>query len=281
MNIATSHFSNMKLDSLDEDDPEEVPHTLFNEAAVNSFTRADFIHWPPPARHNTIEQFSSKDMDDAQILKKYLNPLLGVAVTAQFAGRPASFTMCKLRTRVQVGRFRYSCKVREDGVQVKHTRESWFSILAKNVPAMRECFANPSKPDAPPPKEPWNPDAVLYGRILHFVQITVPGWRAEPFFLAEALLYHSRVEEELDPAIRLPYFNLEPIEFWINRFTPGLQTTQRCTIHVGEIRSQIAIAPKPPRKATPAEAARAAAAPADVAPADEPAYYALELNITV
>lgn len=251
MNVATSYFAScLAPDIASEDDALNASHPLLNVVALNSFADPRLIDWPLTTRNNTIRSSDSVRMGltDEQALQ-FLSPLLGVAVVASFVDKSPTFQLAHLRTRVQVGRFRFSCKQREDLKQVGITRESFFSVLAQHVPAMVECYAH---------NDDWNPDAILYGRILHFVRIDVPEWRPQPFLLAEAVVHRGCVEEEVPAAARLPFFRLQPIEFpqGVDRFKliqPAdveplargvIRSTPICHLQVQHIRSMIGVAPK-------------------------------------
>lgn len=230
MNLATAHFGSFfrSGDEANIQDPDE--HPLLSPAALNSSLTNDYIRWPTPSRSNTFAINNSSIMgmtDDAS--RTFLTTYLGRHVVRAFSPEATpAFVLSHMSIRVQIGRFLFSCKRREDRKSIGTSRESWFSIRARHIPAMVETFGD---------TDGWNPDAMLYGRILHFVHIQVAAWRPEPFLLAEARVYRAREESHLPTATRLPLFLLDAIEFG--------GRVKVCRFQVQHLDKMVCVAPKP------------------------------------
>lgn len=241
--------------AMTEEDDGDDAHPLLGAGALNSFTKSTTVRWPMVTRWNSSRHPWTDRQEHART--RILIPILGKDECRAYAHLSPAFELVNVHSRVQVGIYNYNSKRNEDRKLTEKTRESFFKILAKDVPIMVLDFGG--KPD-------WRPNAILYGRILNFAELRVEAWRpGKPYLLAEVHLYREQLESPLvhpRSTTRLPFFNLmEPVMFFEKNVTsfdrngvelvsapPIYQRTAHCYVPVHQIAGMIAIAPKTPTK---------------------------------
>jgi hypothetical protein len=187
LNIAAAHAS--RLDLVDRDEG-ELSHPLLHPAALNSFADPNFVQWPTIEGKPWNHKVDPKENNQENARSRVLTPILGLVETERYENLSTIFKLTHIKkARVQVGSTTYSCKEREEGKMTEKTRESYFWIHAKDVPAMVLDYG--STPE-------WQPNGILYGRILRFMQLDVEAWRpAKPYMLAEVTLFREQIELDL------------------------------------------------------------------------------------
>jgi hypothetical protein len=239
-----SAVAHAPAEAMDEDDPTQRDPIL-NKAALNSFTKANRVVWPKWTPWNSAKHPLNGHQEHAR--QRVLEPILGKAECDRHVNEPTEFKMFFMHTRVQVGIHNYNSKRNEDRKLTEKTRESYFRLLAKDVPLMVEQYAD---------EVASAPDATLYGRILNFAQLKV-AWRPELYLLAEVCLFRALQESEDDhpePTTRLPFIDLEDrMEFSsgsqhvYDRHGHIVRTTRRmipCFVQAETLRGMIGLGPK-------------------------------------
>lgn len=194
MFIAASALSNTNEDA----DEEEEPHPLVPLGAVAASNTVS-IAWPSATGSYVRSVNHYSHLKSADRRGRILEPILGKAVCDCYQGRCTDFTMYNYKTAIQIGRWKFNIKLREDNKQNEKTRASWFSIRAKHVPHYN------IRADLDHDKL----EQLIYGRIVQFAQLIIPNWRVEPFLLAEVTLFSTK---KIDPITRYPIVDFtEPL----------------------------------------------------------------------
>jgi hypothetical protein len=165
-------------------DQEENIHPLVPNGAVHSIMDEQRVVWPLRTKYNS-RLAPPKDPHHARL--RVIQPILGIDVCNQYKNLSCAYQLIYFKQAVQVGRWTYGLKAKEDGRQVGKTRASWFRIRAKHVPHYKECD-DESRPD----EEPFDGEQFIFGRIFRFARLEV--WREE-FELAEVSLFSSEFQE--------------------------------------------------------------------------------------
>lgn len=214
-------------EALDDEDP---IHPLLPMGKVTSFTEMDEVVWPQLTRWTSFKRFTKLRQEFYR--PRVLFPVLGAAVCAANRGLNNSFTFVEHHQRVRIGSFVYSCSSRE--TDDRFTSSSWFSMKLKHLP--HECESEKDNEHCDR-----CPEGGVFGRIHHFVCLTVPNWKEEHqvHHLALCTLYFPQLwsEEANLLAIHLDH----PVRF---KATAGSKNcaTERY-INVKHINTQVAHAP--------------------------------------
>lgn len=140
--------------------------------------------WPLPSCNNRKKHPDSGTLSDAR--QRVLEPILGVDVCNNFAGKNNDFSLFTFKTAIRIGRWKFHCRLREEaGVQTNKTRSSWFSIRARHVPHLSTSAVLQD------PTSGLTVDTLVYGRIEQFAELKVGQWRGNPWHLAHVRLYAS------------------------------------------------------------------------------------------
>lgn len=150
-----------------------------------------------------------------------------------------------IKRKISVGNFTYDFKMREDQRKSTKTCSSWFRIRTADVPQ----YVSDPRSDPIGNRElkdkceveliSYSIDPFLYGRIIRFVQVTVPHWNNdEPYQLAQVELFKSHQAAK--------YTNLRHINA-----ADALRYKHHCSdarlpiefIHVKFLDSNVAVAP--------------------------------------
>ena len=133
LNIAAVAHAPTDAMEEDEGDPSDV-HPLLSTGALNSYVDASKVIWPKLTRWNSERQPINSRQDHART--RVLEPILGKDECDQHINEPTTFELVHVHTRVQVGIYNYNSKRNEERRKTEKARDSWFRILAKDVPLL-------------------------------------------------------------------------------------------------------------------------------------------------
>lgn len=214
-----------------------VLHPLVPLNAIHSLMDDQRVFWPERTKYNSRKNQQFKTIGK-HARKRVLEPILGVDVCNEYQGKNSEYSLLDYTQPVQVGRWKYGLKVKEDGRQVGKTRASWFRMRGCDVPHLRSEYERKlAQQDHDPFEEsPVGGDRWIYGRIIKFAELHVPNWRAEPFQLAEVMLYE---EAHTELYTKYPIIDLsQPLECFDGDKWKIIKYVQ-----VQHLRGQIAVAP--------------------------------------
>ena len=136
--------------------------------AINSSLNSSQVIWPPqkPGYFHAVDT-SRKDHRRSSMLL----PIVGHPTLDANVHRGSE---CAIRTtirNVQIGRYKFKCKEKEESRSFRISRASWFSMKSQHAP---KYHAEHSA------EEHYDENELLYGRFLYFVEVTTPEWIPQP-----------------------------------------------------------------------------------------------------
>lgn len=205
LNVATRTFRATSSDS----DYDALHPLIIPPHLVHSNVDSHCVLWPQKTKKNS--QRTQRHMTNLDhVRERHYIPILGPAVLAAHPRLSPQFELVFYRISLQVGRWTYSSRAKEDGLQVGKSRSSWFRIRSEHVPHFdadalvdhvdtvelrltRDLQfgarrARPHRRNLRSLKEMANTPFV-YGRVLNFATLTISGWKT--FHLARVELFLS------------------------------------------------------------------------------------------
>jgi hypothetical protein len=188
---------------------EEEPEYVMVDSGINSAVQPGKVRWPKLNRDNSKLLHKDLALHPANVWA-LMTEMVGAQVCELYRDKTVNqFTCVGMNSsKVWIGKSRYSTAIREGRNQKLRTSQSWFAIKAEDVPQWVALThkRHESEPDYSVEEAL---AGYLYGRFRMFFHVTVVGWRAEPFQLAQCSLYRGSGRNE---HTKLETINIETAE---------------------------------------------------------------------
>lgn len=214
------------------------PFLPLAKTEINSTSDRYLVHWPVLTKNTRKPEFVPPP---ARARPAVLIPIFGREIPDSELNRHAGsiYEAYATKQKIQIGIWTYSCKKREDGMQVHRSRASMFRIKAKNVPQFMSSLRDFEE-------ELDDPEEYLYGRFIKFISIHVSRWTLNGVkhdykhvceYVGKCLLYRG---EQADPVTKEVAIDLGKPLMW--QLEPGVGRRQRIEyVTLRHVEGQIAL----------------------------------------